>query len=123
MLQMKNGEQPYVITFDGNDVATVIYNGDIVWTKQPETWLLNANIASTMGSSLNITVPFKSDGIVFSTINIANSGAEKLLRYDTINAYSAAQNKWATSGYRTIVLESPATGNLLTWLQANGTKQ
>lgn len=123
MLQMKNGEQPYIITFDGNDVATVIYNGDVVWTKQSETWLLNSNIASTMGSSLNITVPFKSDGIIFSTINIANSGSEKLLRYDTINAYSAAQNKWATNNYRTIVLESPATGNLLTWLEANGTKQ
>lgn len=123
MLEMKNGESPYIIKFDGNDVATVIFNGDVVWTKQSETWVLNSNIASTMGSYLNLTVPFKADGIVFNSISIANSGSEKLLRYDAINAYSAAQNKWATDNYRTLVFESPATGALLTWLTANGTKQ
>ena len=30
---------------------------------------------------------------------------------------------WTTSAYRTITLEQPATGDLLTWLQKNAVKQ
>ena len=53
----------------------------------------------------------------------AGSGAEKLLRYDTINAYSAAQNKWATSAYRTLVFDDAPIGALRDWLTANGVKK
>lgn len=30
---------------------------------------------------------------------------------------------WTNSAYRTITLEQPATGDLLTWLQKNAVKQ
>ena len=30
---------------------------------------------------------------------------------------------WTNSAYRTITLEQPATGDLLTWLQRNAVKQ
>lgn len=30
---------------------------------------------------------------------------------------------WTNSAYRTITLEQPATGDLLTWLQSNAVKQ
>lgn len=32
-------------------------------------------------------------------------------------------NGWVNSAYRTITLNEPATGDLLTWLQTNATKQ
>lgn len=32
-------------------------------------------------------------------------------------------NIWNDQKYRTITFSTPPTGNLLTWLQANGTKQ
>lgn len=125
MILTSSGKTPLNINYNGNDVKAVIFNGTTVWekTKTFETWVLNADISSTMGSFANFSVAFKSDGIVFSSISINNSGSEKILCYDTINAYSAAQNKWATDGYRTLVLDYPPTGDFLTWLQANGTKK
>lgn len=124
MLKTSSGAVPENVTFDGKEVHRVVFNNEEVWTKYsgPETWTLNENIANTMGSSANFTVNFKSDGIIFLSISIANSGAEKLLRYDTINAYSAAQNRWATNAYRTLVFDEAPLGELRDWLNKNGVK-
>lgn len=124
MLKTSSGDVPENVTFNGKEVHRVIFNNEEVWTKYsgPEAWTLNENIAVTMGSFANFTVNFKSDGVIFTSINIANSGAEKLLRYDTINAYSAAQNRWATNAYRTLVFDEAPLGELRDWLNKNGVK-
>lgn len=51
---------------------------------------------------------------------------EKYIRYDSTVAahiYSDTLTSWENSAYRTITLASPATGDLLTWLQKNAVKQ
>ena len=124
MLKVSSGAVPENVVFNGKEVHRIVFNGEEVWTKYTgsETWTLNENISETMGSFANFATNFKSDGIVFTTINIANSGAEKLLRYDTINAYSAAQNRWATNAYRTLVFDEAPLGALRDWLTKNGVK-
>lgn len=124
MLKVSSGAVPENVVFNGKEVHKVVFNGEEVWTKYTgsETWTLNENISETMGSFANFAANFKSDGIVFTTISIANSGAEKLLRYDTINAYSAAQNRWATNAYRTLVFDEAPLGALRDWLTKNGVK-
>lgn len=125
MLKMKNGDTPSSISFNGNDVDAVSYNGEIVWLKYSgaETWVLNQDISSTIGEDAEFTIDFKADGVVFNTLSVVTSGSEKILKYDTISAYSTAQNKWATDGYRTLIFDNAPIGVLRDWLTANGTKK
>lgn len=124
MLKMKNGDVPLSISFNGNDVDAVSYNGEVVWLKYSgkETWVLNKDLSSTIGEDVTFSVDFLADGVIFNSLSVATSGAEKTLKYDTINAYSVAQNKWATEGYRAIVFNDAPIGLLRDWLNKNGVK-
>ena len=125
MLKMKNGDTPSSISFNGNDVDAVSYNGEIVWLKYSgaETWVLNQDISATIGEDAEFTIDFKADGVVFNTLSVVTSGSGKILKYDTISAYSTAQNKWATDGYRTLIFDNAPIGALRDWLTANGAKK
>ena len=125
MLKMKNGDTPLSISFNGNDVDAVSYNGETVWLKYSgaETWVLNQDISATIGEDVEFTIDFKADGVVFNALSVVTSGSEKILKYDTISAYSTAQNKWATEGYRTLIFDNAPIGALRDWLTANGTKK
>lgn len=96
-----------------------------------ETWLLNESLPDfNRGdqSYFNYAVNFVSNGTQYT--NIACVAATDLisrsLAYDhdtrTI-AYNGSNGAWSNESYRTITFETAPTGNLLTWLQANGTKQ
>lgn len=93
-----------------------------------ETWVLNDGRCYDFPIN-GFTINFISNNINFNKMNIKGSmnghfcydnisvaGIELSLNgYDIVN--------WKNEAYRTITfLESP-TGDLLTWLQANGTKQ
>lgn len=125
MLKMKNGDTPSSISFNGKDVDAVSYNGEIVWLKYSgaETWTLNQDISATIGEDAEFTIDFNADGVVFNVLSVVTSGSEKILKYDTISAYSTAQNKWATDGYRTLIFDNAPIGALRDWLTANGTKK
>ena len=101
------------------------YNGEIVWLKYSgaETWTLNQDISATIGEDAEFTIDFKADGVVFNALSVVTSGSEKILKYDTISAYSTAQNKWAIDGYRTLIFDNAPIGSLRDWLTANGTKK
>lgn len=125
MLKYK-GNNSDITKFNGKYVKTVRVNGTVVWTKntEPETWLLNSDLRNTIGDSDTFSdIKFTADGVLFNSIRVNISGAEKLLKYDEITPYSTATNKWASNGYRTLKFSIPPTGKLRTWLQNNGTKQ
>ena len=106
----------YAVLADGSEIGTV------EGASSGETWLLNDIVD---GRTLQTTkVDFTSNNTSYSYIvtkkgYIAYSNSEEW--NDTNMVYDTAS--WTNSAYRTITFETAPTGDLLTWLQANATKQ
>lgn len=96
----------------------------IIFTKASvstgETWVLNETLTL---QAQNVTINFTSNNQNFTSIVITNL----TLSYNDIGVYDkfVPEGSHWTSGeaYRTITFSTAPTGDLLTWLQANGTKQ
>lgn len=82
-----------------------------------ETWVLNDTITL---SSHTFSAAFTSNGTEFSSIYIT---ATALYYRGTKNIKVYTNWTWTNSAYRTLVFDTSPTGDLLTWLQANGVKQ
>lgn len=87
-----------------------------------ETWLLNDTLV--LGAkSWEYNINFTSNGNSYSKFNYYFlNPLESYLRYDTTNVYDT-NTLWTNEAYRTVTFETAPTGDLLTWLQANGVKQ
>ena len=84
-----------------------------------ETWVLN----STITGNGEFTADFTSNGKSFYSIAVSSSitsYGEKMGGNVIVYAKSSG---WSNEAYRTIVFDTSPSGDLLTWLQANGTKQ
>lgn len=84
-----------------------------------ETWVINE---SPTGDLEEVFVDFKSNDTEFIAMGLDVFG----LRYrDRAGAIATAWlfGRWANQAYRTVTFETPPTGELLTWLQANAVKQ
>lgn len=84
-----------------------------------ETWVLN----STITGNGEFTADFTSNGKSFYSIAVSSSitsYGEKMGGNVIVYAKSSGLSNEA---YRTIVFDTSPSGDLLTWLQANGTKQ
>ena len=112
-----------------------LMQGDIVVelvgsTPSGETWYFNDTIGMT--ASGRIVVNFTSNGIAYNAMTRTRVGTTvDQLRYvfdDGVNAsynhrvYNYRTSKWYKEYYRTIVLDEPATGDVLAFLEANATK-
>ena len=90
-----------------------------------ETWYFNDTIDSCMESR---TVNFKSNGVAYVLfMEIDNKFVDDLYYYtDNVGGmtrvYNYKTSTWYNEAYRTIVLDEPATGDVLTFLEANATK-
>lgn len=84
-----------------------------------ETWVLN-NTASYDDLSATFNVDFTSNGLSFSSIKLSGS-LQRQIRYDS--TVVKAFDSWTSEAYRKLTFAVPPTGDLLTWLQANGVKQ
>lgn len=93
-----------------------------------ETWVLNATI--TLPSSV-LRGAFTSNGTSFTGIAKSyNDIGWEVLAYNVASAGPSSRptivfqaDSWVDDAYRTLVFDTSPTGNLLTWLQANGVKQ
>lgn len=66
---------------------------------------------------------FISNQTKFSTIKYSFATWD-VVRYDNTTVFGGRpEQKWTDEAYRTITFLEPPTGDLLTWLQTNGTKQ
>ena len=91
----------------------------IATQQTPETWLLNEtglNLSNVSGAPF--TIDFSSEGISFTSI--VPNNAELIYRNSDGDITAYGKVGWDLEGYRTIILSEPATGDLRTWLQANG---
>ena len=87
-----------------------------------ETWVLDSAAYYPSGVSDNVTfnADFTSNGLSFSSILITASLRRQIL-YDSTVVKSF--DSWASEAYRKLTFATAPTGDLLTWLTANGVKQ
>ena len=93
--------------------------------KKGETWFINT--APNLNNLAVFTVNFVSNEEQYQKIEIGISFASKATclyyKSDTNTIIVLDNGQWILGeAYRTITLASPATGDLLTWLQANAVK-
>ena len=105
--------------------------GDIVVelvgsTPSGETWYFNDTIGSPGAAILSVN--FTSNGIAYTDMTRMKVVKNYMLVYENPNtgkgtsAYNYNTSKWYNEAYRTIVLDEPATGDVLAFLEANATK-
>lgn len=82
-----------------------------------ETWVLNDSLTLTPNT---FSVDFTANNSSYTEIWM--SGRE-LAYGDSSNVVYAPKGGWLDEANKTLVFATPPTGDLLTWLQANGTKQ
>lgn len=88
-----------------------------------ETWVLNSNSLTFGLRGWTYSIPFTSNNQSYSTFAYQfNSPDDAGLHYGNTKVYDT-NTLWIDEAYRTVTFATPPTGDLLTWLQANGTKQ
>ena len=98
-----------------------------------ETWLLNEQPQWIGISSRDFSIQFTSNNQSFTLFRFNRSGASQYdLQYNDVvvngGIWNSSLNRpnwtgWTNSSYRTVTFDTAPTGDLLTWLQNNGTKQ
>lgn len=83
-----------------------------------ETWVLNSTVDPS--SIVIFNVDFTSNGLSFSSIRLSTNLRVQISYDSTIVKRFGS---WASEAYRKLTFDAPPTGDLLTWLQANGVKQ
>ena len=86
-----------------------------------ETWYFNDTIS---GCPKAIQVNFTSNGVAYTFFIERSTGLRKSALYYDGNTpvYNYKTSTWYNEAYRTIVLDEPATGEVLAFLEANATK-
>lgn len=101
------------------------YNGKCIAPKATgETWLLNESVRvadEANGHTWNVN--FASNGITYTKLTWTSSPKQILIYDSTIVFDDAPVPSWLDQAYRTILFDAAPTGDLLAFLQANGTKQ
>lgn len=87
-------------------------------------------ISPQLDADLHFDVSFTSNGNQYTefAVKYSMNGNIVIVFFDNfitpvymVNPY--VSQKWLNQAYRTITLDSPATGDFLVWLQANAVKQ
>ncbi len=87
-----------------------------------ETWVLNESIPIAENEH-TWNVNFTSNGITYTELTW-DASLKLILKYNsTVVFKEAPAPSWLDQAYRTITFLETPTGDLLTWLQANGVKQ
>ena len=90
-----------------------------------ETWVIKSSAA---GELVTTQISFTSNGQKFTSIGTTYTGLYVVLCYDNVEVAgydpgSGGVYEFDPDGYRIITFDTPPTGALLTWLQANATRQ
>ena len=94
--------------------------------KSGETWYLNSTIS--LSPMFTAEIQFVSNGQNFSSLKVDNNPPwSRGVWYDTLMVYgNDLGSGWGINGaneaYRTITFDEEPTGDLLAWLEANGTR-
>lgn len=87
-----------------------------------EPWVLNDNAAG-FSANQGYNISFSCDGVSYSWFGGKRTSgvAPDMIVYDDTIVHTSTV--WQDQKYRTVTFNTAPTGDLLTWLQSNGTKQ
>lgn len=119
---LSDGEHTVQIVAKGTGYRNSAKSTSVTVTKggsTGETWVLNEtpSTGTPTGATISTNINFVSNGVNYTLIEV---GKKERIYYDSTIVFDAI---WTNEAYRTITFETAPTGELLTWLQANGTKQ
>lgn len=123
------GETEVSKAYMGETEVTKAYMGEtLVYEKSSssgETWLLNESLGMNKLSKTNVSFKSNNENFVGIAYSTSSMGPQTLWYYknDTEYVVACEYGTYSNEAYRTINFATPPTGNLLTWLQANGVKQ
>lgn len=125
---LKFGTETPTKLYLGATEVTKVYMGEtLVYEKGPsgETWLLNESLGMDTLSKTNVTFTSNNENFVGIAYSTSSMGPQTLWYYknDTEYVVACEYGTYSNQAYRTIKFNNAPTGDLLTWLQANGTKQ
>lgn len=99
-----------------------IYGTPVILLQKPDTseeWLLNSSVnVAYFGEDKTFNVDFTSNGASYNMFRLGRAANIIIYGTDTI----ACTGGNTVDAYRQITLEKPATGDLLTWLEANAVR-
>lgn len=125
LLYMGNS-QPSSVYYGDNEIYKIYFGSTLVYEKsapEGETYVLNSSLSFGI-KSWSYNINFTSNGNSYSNFSYNfTSPIAAYLVYGTTNVYETNSQSWTSEAYRTITFATAPTGDLLTWLQANGVKQ
>ena len=102
-------------------------NNELYIVQEPissgETWLLNDFNGNLTASAIDVSISFVSNQNNYNRFRCVKSNPINTgIYYDDTQIWNSTDD-YISEAYRTITFATAPTGDLLTWLQANGTKQ
>lgn len=132
---LADGDHVVKLRAKGAGYGSSSFSNSVTVTKGAtgETWVLNETPQWIGISSRDFSIQFTSNNQSFTLFRFNRSASDQYdLQYNTVVVNGGSWNDslhrpnwtgWVNQAYRTITFATPPTGDLLTWLQANGTKQ
>ena len=113
------------VLMSGNQMALYVPSSGM------ETWVIkdNAPVGAASRALATTNIPFTTNSQKATSIGIIQDVEVYILVYGGIGEVAAFDPgvspalEWYNEAYRTLEFDTPPTGDLLTWLQANATKQ
>ena len=106
------------------DFYTWAITGGNLVKQEGETWVLNEICYSPAVPFGTVQISFVSENASFTSITWKGDGdTTDGLYYGDVYVYLLDDETWRGDGWRTITFGTTPSGDLLAWLQANGTKQ
>lgn len=104
----------------------IIYGAPVIVLpklERSEQWLLNSTVnPSYFNADKNFNVNFTSNGTNYYVLRLMKAMNGIIYVVDISTYALAGSGGEMNEAYRQITLEKPATGNLLTWLEANAVR-
>ena len=125
---LSDGEHVIKLKAKGTGYGTSSFSNSVTVTKGAtgETWVLKSSGMVAPDNEIDVTINFHNAvNENFTRINIYSEGKGVHISYYNNSTETSLTTGGAgvTGDNATITFSTPPTGDLLTWLQANGTKQ
>ena len=123
LVRIKQNSKNNIIKIN-NSLVRVKVAPDLPVVDTTETWVIKDSAPTTRSSTrlATINISFTTNNLKATSFGIAYSNSTSIITYGDIGQVASFNEGnddayvWINNAYRTITLDEPATGTLLTWL-------